>query len=207
MKIRQGFVSNSSSSSFVVHYINDWNFKYQEQHGGKRERLIWPEQIKQLELFGFVRAWINDPWAVEVLTTAKGKGNFRNLQNKKGSFYIYRVDCNQNEPTEFLVWNNIPFKAAIHYGQDGWFYERDSDHVIVLPNFGLEWSMYGKVTEGLRGIVGRNVVRRIPITEFISSCVSRLSDYCLTMSDDLLDEEEKRLKILYPDDWRDFTDV
>jgi len=131
------------------------------------------------------------------------------VRNKKGSHYVFHVNSNQQDVVRFLVWNNIPFKASVHYGHEGWFYEAYSDHILVIQNFALSYSMYGK-SIGLREFEEQKVIRRIPIKQIIAESVEASRCECCRdvkkMSNKELDEMEKRNKILFPDNWRDFTE-
>lgn len=115
MKIRYGFVSNSSSSSFVVTYRKprDWLEKLPPQ-------LSIEDEEKLLER-GFRR--IGD--------------------DKETISYKYDVLCNESDVMEFLLREKIPFEAECHYGHYHVFYNREKDEVIWAWNYGCEISTYG----------------------------------------------------------------
>jgi hypothetical protein len=128
MKIRNGFVSNSSSSSFVVEY------KDYDKNGEKL--LLTDEQVKLLTDFGFIPSSTTNEIAIE----SCGMQMFK-VKKKRDIFtYIFSVICNQDDVIEFLLENDIAFKAAIHYGHQTIIYK---DHKLYkYENIGLQRATY-----------------------------------------------------------------
>ena len=118
MKIRNGFVSNSSSSSFVV--IVDENRL--DLDGKGYGTIATEEDIKKLKEYGF--------------------SSSHSLNIKKELRYY--VSCNQDFVLYFLMKNNIPFKAFVHYDHEFYTYKKDSDYMLKAHNFGKELEMYGE---------------------------------------------------------------
>jgi len=159
MKLRLGFVSNSSVSSFLV--------KLKAEFDKKKEKpfIATEEDIQQLESFGFVRA--------------KAHGVFGPIEpDEAGDWLYYHLICNQDEPLDFLVSNNIPFKASIHYNHTYMSYQRNRDHVLVAHNYGIRIDMYGEDHhEQWEKIMAENTtyrdneepVRKIPKEDFIAT--------------------------------------
>ena len=108
MKIRNGFVSNSSSSSFVVK-IKEFDYT-----NNKMIVFLTEEEITLLENYGFKKTEQSYPSKIDV-TGIK--------PNSSGENLAYKVVCNQDEVISFLVENNIPFIASIHYGNSTIFFE------------------------------------------------------------------------------------
>jgi hypothetical protein len=151
MKIRNGFVSNSSSSSFVVH-IRD--AKYENQGKKKRYRvgkkfvtmpkmervpsplLITKKQMKALLKRGFkfgdylYASRVEDGVGVDEVKPELATDMHRS------------VTCNEAEEVEFLVKHGIPFEAATHYGHYGVFFRPGSDRVWIARNLGAYIETY-----------------------------------------------------------------
>jgi len=137
MKIRNGFVSNSSSSSFIVEhklFLDDLH---------NRKPRLTPQQIALLEDYGFFKINHNYPSRLE----ADCCGDPQHYVNLEQDFeyelnYGYYTFCNQDEVITWLLKNKIPFKAANHYGHTNVFWDGGKE-MIVARNFGLELEMYG----------------------------------------------------------------
>jgi hypothetical protein len=140
MKIRNGFVSNSSSSSFIVHRGKN-PFE-------KTTKLTTAAQDRKLKKYGFRKTFAHSAdnvppfydkkaWKEEA-KRVEHKDNVRFLYN-----YGYEVTCNQDEVSMFLVENKIPFVASCHYGQCTWIYTPELDRIIVATNVGRIMEMYG----------------------------------------------------------------
>jgi hypothetical protein len=67
----------------------------------------------------------------------------------KDAYSLYKsCACNQNEIAYFLLKRGIPFTAAVHYGNQTWYYERGDKFFYKLRNLGLEYEMYKDVSVG-----------------------------------------------------------
>ena len=150
MKIRTGFVSNSSTSSFVVKTKELWNKEKEE------DTIATEEDIKKLIGYGFQKA--------------DGVGPFNTVTiDENGDIFWYHVVCNQHEPLDFLLKNNIPFKASIHYDQSYMSFRRGADHVFVAHNYGIEADMYGEkeLEDSQEWRTSEKPFANIPIKEFM----------------------------------------
>lgn len=136
MKQRYCFVSNSSSSSFVVNIYNDW-FKKEEN-----DKAITLEQQKLLEEYGF-KCTNATLLCIQSFEGWPPSQCFDSLENPNGVSYGFYVACNQDYVIEFLVKNRIPFHALVHYGHESMLYDGKSDEVDVFQNFGIRAGMYG----------------------------------------------------------------
>jgi hypothetical protein len=132
MKIRYGFVSNSSSSSFVV--------KYRSGIDGPKIFLN-KEQLKKLKKYGFKYTNVNNPYYVDVdlkngkvSTSLKvfGKWDIVNLS--------YSVICNQDDVIYFLLTNKIPFVALCHYDEELVVWDGESEWFFEFPNLVEQFS-------------------------------------------------------------------
>lgn len=158
MKIRLGFVPNSSSSSFIVPI---WSNILD-----KKERVIGKTLEKKLDKYGFKKTHVCNPDQFEMFAGARS--DYKE-QEGLGYNYGYEVSCNQDDVIRFLVKHRIPFKASVHYGHYTYFYE-GGDFIYSFPNYGLifhndhddiEKSIAGMLLEG-RGI------EKLHITQFMS---------------------------------------
>jgi len=137
MKIRNGFVSNSSTGSFLVSLV-DWN--------NKKKELITPEQKQILLDYGFQFTSACIPEHLEWGDSELG--------NEEGRCLGYTVFCNQDDVIDFLVKNKIPFTALSHYGDESVYYFPEKDQLITLPNYGRQFdplSDYAEIYEKATG--------------------------------------------------------
>jgi len=126
MKIRNGFVSNSSSSSFIVEHKLLFD---------KKPRLT-SQQIALLEDYGFFKIDHNYPSKLE----ADCYGNPQHYVNLKQNFeyelnYGYYTFCNQDEVITWLLKNKIPFKAAINYGHTHVFWDGGKEMIVNVERY------------------------------------------------------------------------
>jgi len=138
MKIRMGFVSNSSSSSFLVFLKDDSIF------GPPKEFTLTDEEnIKKLEEYGFKYSNTISPFKII----------FHNKEeDEEYTSMKYFVVCNQDEVISFLVKNNIPFKSSCQYDQEFISYQKDSDYILKAENFGMSLDMYGEDDDKLERV-------------------------------------------------------
>ena len=131
MKIRHGFVSNSSSSSFVIRLESSWISQ------GERRDLISREEIGTLLNYGFEYTQYRS--ATQLQHSFLGTDT---ESNKETEYLGYEVTCNEDEVIGFLVKHNIPFHASKHYGNTSVFFARDSKEILFVDNLGQKFEMY-----------------------------------------------------------------
>ena len=126
MKIRNGFVSNSSTSSFIVMARSGFG-----EHEG--EVLLSEKQIELLIKKGFKPG--NSPNCMDVET--QNDEQLRCVDEEPLVYYRY-VICNQDNVIEHLVKNRIPFKGLVHYGTSSIFYDGNNEgEVLEIRNSGF----------------------------------------------------------------------
>ncbi len=111
MKNRHGFVSNSSSSSFVVRYRQTSWVGPEED---KQTYFLSKEQLKKLKKYGFEYNRANNPYCI-YNNVEKSLKAFKRWDNVNLS---YSVICNQDGVIYFLLKEKIPFVALCHYDQE-----------------------------------------------------------------------------------------
>lgn len=131
MKIRDGFVSNSSSSSFVV--------QRRDTHVRNSPKLVTAEQEKLLKKQGFSLKTCYYPDQVDVWHP----DHELTAEEKKYANWTRYVSCNQSDEIEFLLENRISFTADIHYGHSSMIYDGKTDVLIIAQNFGKQIQMWG----------------------------------------------------------------
>ncbi len=157
MKIRNGFVSNSSSSSFVVRVKDDDMFSIRGEGW-----LAAGEDIIKLRNYGFKGCNLLSPF--DKNDTMKRSGE------EFKDYYIsmrYSVACNQDEVACFLVENNIPFKASVHYDNEYWSYRKDNDYILMAENFGITLAMYGEDRNDLEEMRKQPSLTKTPKDKYI----------------------------------------
>ena len=130
MKIRKGYVSNSSTASFVVE-VRDF-FK------SKDKLLISKEKINKLVGYGF--RWMDGFVQNIVFMPGNEKKSFADFKDNENANLYFDVICNEDEVYEFLFRNRIPFIASIHYDHELWVY-RGGSYYEIFTNYAVQYLM------------------------------------------------------------------
>lgn len=146
MKIRSGFVSNSSSSSFIVRRTAPITLD--------DKIVLTKEQEDALVKFGFRKTFAFTPEQVPAfhddVEWKKEKSFLRKKEYRNRFNYGYEVTCNQDEVMTFLIENKIPFIATCHYGHETVIYSPVDDKVYTATNFGDIMTTYGTAPDVLK---------------------------------------------------------
>lgn len=130
MKTRNGFVSNSSSSSFVVHHRKNGWIGPNEDH---QTILLSKEQLKKLKKFGFKYSNIMNPHYVRT-SVEKRESSLKKFKRWEDIYLTYDVTCNQDNVIYFLLSNKIPFVALCHYEEELVTWDGKCSHFYQVPN-------------------------------------------------------------------------
>ena len=141
MKNRNGFVSNSSASSFIVHHINWITRKITKN---EKEPLN-KKDIQKLLKFGFKETCLSHPSALD-RSDDNDQSIWKAEVNEDGVIlsknFGYWVSCNENEVIQFLVKNDIGFIAMGHYGHVTYLFHKGDKYLMVFRNYGSEVETY-----------------------------------------------------------------
>ncbi len=139
MKLRAGHVSNSSTASFVVKTKpTEWDKTMKRLSSEELDAMtLSQEKVDLLKKCGFVPTTDENPFRKEMNTSL---GDYEVKPDTEDDTLLgFWLTCNHMEVMEFLVANDIPFKASAHYGHYLYSYEPKDEHVYVLQNFGIEF--------------------------------------------------------------------
>ena len=142
MKIRNGFVSNSSSSSFIVNRYEPVYHKPDKSGTCKfkgHKSLLTKTQEKLLRKNGFTIQWASYP---DHVRENKMVTPFEQKYDKQYN-YARCVICNQDEEIRFLLSNRISFTASEHYNHRNMAYDGKTDKLIIAENLGEQMLMSG----------------------------------------------------------------
>jgi len=138
MKIRHGFVSNSSSSSFIVQYKDTF---LSPNHCQELTRI----QMKKLQKYGFFKIGHNNSGRLlEDLFSFMSDESIKkhNKPSETTCHFGYIIVCNQDEVIEFLIRLGVSFHGCIEYGTYHVFYDKDTRDLVTRHNFGADYEMY-----------------------------------------------------------------
>jgi len=152
MKTRNGFVSNSSSASFVI------PLKITHLGGNKttRDILLSQEEIDLLIGYGFWKSCNRNPfrgpndWGYNCNDCEGSKNKEFCTADVFGDMYLrYDISCNEDEPIDFLLKHDIPFYAGMNYDGQLMVYKKGMKKVLVLQNEGIRylWGMMHQKTD------------------------------------------------------------
>jgi len=137
MKTRKSFVSNSSSSSFVIQVKEDW---LEAGRTTNLQNLINSEQRATLIEYGFEYIHTRCPDQIE-----HGGNDIDPDDSEYPFIYMYKsVGCNQDDIAKLLIDLDIPFRASVHYGHEAWIWNPEIDlDIVIIQNYGSAALLYG----------------------------------------------------------------
>jgi hypothetical protein len=149
MKIRNGFVSNSSTASFIVLYKDILS---------KKKPLLSKTEATKLEKKGFYKTYGHFP------SQSKPDYNLKDKVMKDYYNYGYDIIVNEFEILEWLLKNKIPFVADCHYDQYTVVYERGSKYVEIYINAGKHKQMnIGNIDD----LIDKGCAKQVTIEQFL----------------------------------------
>jgi len=159
MKVRNGFVSNSSSCSFVVRVREYAIFLKLEGKPVKQTKgmvQVLPKEKEEILLeYGFAYSKTHLPAGVMFYGGYTAQSNA--WKTKKKSMILAFTDiCNADIVISFLIKNKIPFEGLDHYGHESLFYDPKNEYVKCIPNSGLAHGTYRSSRSG----------RKVPISDW-----------------------------------------
>lgn len=141
MKCRTGFVSNSSTASFIIKLNPDM----MDDTDDLDKQLLTPEQMDFLKEIGFCRTWSPSPFHIEFGGKWKYIPEPDAITGVYPNRYLgYHINCNHRDVLSLLIAHEIPFKAAVHYGQYLYHWEPGDKDILVIRNFGIDYDFHPK---------------------------------------------------------------
>lgn len=137
MKTRTSLVSNSSSSSFIIHFKSMW-----AKPEDRNLRLLTKDEENILKENGYKLCECGHPSHLENRSDINWITNKKQLTKAYVASYAKSITCNQNDEIYFLLKNNIPFTATAHYGHETYIYPRNSKYLFLFNNPGCDAETY-----------------------------------------------------------------
>lgn len=172
MKNRSGFVSNSSTSSFIVSYKLP-----NKLYGKKMVTVLTNKEIDLLRKYGFKDTnhfspftyFHSDYMSNEEITGEKIK--------TFGHYMGYEVSVNQDDVICFLIKNNISFLASCHYDHYLAAYRKNDKYLYIINNLGIqaigEFTMQNRINYqiNIEKFVkeNKNPIQKIKASEFVKN--------------------------------------
>ena len=133
MKRRTGYVSNSSSSSFVV-VLKDIDSNISKV-SDQQEKMLYGQGFRYVR--GNWRLVVEEYAGVERLADKTSFGKDEPLS------MLYNVSCNEEDVMDFLMECRIPFVASTNYGTRTVHYDGIHDYYDTYVNSGRQFLIYG----------------------------------------------------------------
>jgi len=131
MKIRNSFVSNSSSSSFIVPYKDGLGAIFNDS----ADIYLTEDEASFLEKCGFKKVNSLFPSGV---AGWENHEYFRVTDEESDIGYYYEINCNQETLMADLVKLNVGFIGSCHYGDYTVIFRKGEDYLMIFRNYGNE---------------------------------------------------------------------
>lgn len=172
MKTRNGYVSNSSSSSFVVIIKDDCHHTQ-----------VTKEQVNLLLGYGF--KYIKEFWRHALIEGAELFDNTDGFSVNDNVVLYYDVPCNEQDVEDFLFENRIPFVESEEYNTRIVVYDGVNDWYDTYLNSGVHFMIYGMSSPEMDRLDLERLVQSRPFYR------TRLSDG-KDITDEIFDKTELR---------------
>lgn len=187
MMIKFGFVSNSSSASFIVPVMMSEIFA----HGEENRRLLDKGKEKFLRDRSFRYATSHDTMYVNWHTVTKRPSKAFSMLECSLAYF---ASCNEGYMEWWLIRNHIPFKCSTDESE--MFYDGKSDYVIIGSNIGRAFDMeiygfkdldeaYAKVIMDMQRYPV-DPLRKVPISRWLDNPHNHIAGFKQCFSDCVL---------------------
>ena len=151
MKTRTGYVSNSSSASFIVILKDD---------AMEGMAAVTSEQEQVLFNYGF--RYVREYWKWALQNGSPTHTSRKSFKPDDHVSMTYDVSCNEDEVEDFLFKNHIPFVELFDYDTQVRHYDGIHDYSDVYLNAGKQFLTYGMDDQRMDGMMRKRLMEDKP---------------------------------------------